>query len=163
MSETNDLKFTTLTGPVGLGGWLILPGLGLFFSVFQHFSLAIRIAGLLKPANWNALTSPGSAAYDSLWAPLLIFQLAAYFALAMFEILLLYMYWGQRRALPQLIIACLIARAFVSVVVSLISQHIPSIASRGDDTSGILAPIVTCLVWIPYFLTSTRVKATFTL
>src|SRR6476646_6003077 len=98
MSETNDLKFTTLTGPVGLGGWLILPGLGLFGSIFQQIGDTIHLIGLFKPENWNALTSPSSASYDSRWAPLLIFELAATVALIMSEILLLFLFRGQKRA-----------------------------------------------------------------
>jgi len=158
MSETNDLKFTTFTGPAGLGGWLILPGLGLFLSIFRQIGDVIHLFGLFKQDSWNALTSPGSASYDSWWATLLVFKLAATVALVMFEILLLFLFRGQKRAVPQLMIAWLIFQAFVYVTVSLMSRQIPGAAS-----GGIFTPIVPCLIWIPYFLTSKRVKETFIL
>src|SRR3954469_13328252 len=154
MSKANDLKFTNITGPVGLGGWLILPGLGLFGSVFRQIGDTIRLIALFKQVSWNALTSPGSASYDTRWAPLLLFELAATIALIMSEILLLFLFQGRKRVLPQLMIAWLIFQAIVYVTMSLISHQI-----SGTAGTGTFMPIVPCLIWIPYFLISERVKA----
>jgi hypothetical protein len=162
-SESGDFEFSSFNGPVGLGGWLILPRVGLFLSALQHLSSTFRILGLLKPESWTALTLQGSAVYDPWWAPLLIFELAASVALLMSEILIFYLFWGQRRVVPQLMIAWLIAQVFVAVTDFLLTRQIHSLATEGSVFDLVLRSMVLCLVWIPYFLTSRRVKATFVL
>ena len=63
--------------PKGIGGWLILPSIGLLISPFV---LIVQLQDLMRsvfaPGVWAALTSHKSPAYHPLWAPELIFEMA---------------------------------------------------------------------------------------
>src|SRR6185436_1093699 len=53
--------------PQGIGGWLILPMIGLFvFPVRVAISLATDYAPIFRDGIWGSLTTPGSAVYHSL-------------------------------------------------------------------------------------------------
>jgi len=59
----------TADGPRGIGGWLILPILGLVFtSVYGLLGLATIHLPLFTRGYWSAVTTLGAAAYHPLWA-----------------------------------------------------------------------------------------------
>jgi hypothetical protein len=52
--------------------------------------------------------------------------------------------------------------AFI-VIDHLLANSIPFLADQGAErfAAGIVRPVIYCLIWIPYFLISKRVKGTF--
>ncbi|WP_084410858.1 DUF2569 family protein [Paenibacillus glacialis] len=56
----------------GLGGWLALVQIGLYYSLIQLFRDTMPV---FAPETWNVLTSKESELYHPLWGPLLTFEL----------------------------------------------------------------------------------------
>jgi len=134
---------------------------GACFSLLQQFASIPQLLDLFKTENWKVLTSPNSPAYHPFWAPLILSEVTTNVALIILEILILYFFRRKRPLLPRLMIVWLISLLAVSFADSVLSLQIPAIASQATDFQEIVRPLVGCAVWIPYFLTSRRVKATF--
>lgn len=74
----------------GLGGWLILPALGLIVTQFRMVSQFYRdMLPVLASETWNALTNSSSAAYHPLWGPLIVFEVIANLLLFFYTLWLL--------------------------------------------------------------------------
>ena len=64
-------------GPVGIGGWLVLPFLGLVLAPLLVLATLMRdLVPAFDAPTWSALTTPGGPAYHPMWAPYLIVSLA---------------------------------------------------------------------------------------
>lgn len=151
-------------GPRGIGGWLILPLLGLILTPFRiGFQTANDVLPALQPATWNALTTPGSKAYHPLWAPAIVFELAANSLLILFSLVLLWLFFRKSRRTPMLMIVWLLAIIAAQAIDLVFVNQIPAVAAL-PDTEGIrnLARSAGgAAIWVPYFLVSRRVKNTF--
>ena len=151
--------------PSGLGGWLIIPMLGLII-------LPLRLGGLLvttyvpifSEGYWGVLTTPGSEAYHALWAPLLIFEIAGNFIFMVSSVILLVFFFQKHYRFPKLMIIYLAANlAFVGIDF-LVADFIPAIAANPDpeSTRELTRTLIGVAIWLPYFNWSVRVKNTFT-
>jgi hypothetical protein len=153
------------TEPSGLGGWLILPMLGLMFLPFKLGAmLAVNYYPIFSEGYWEVLTTPGSEAYHALWAPLLIFEIAVNSIFFISAIVLLVFFFQKHHRFPKLIIWFLgLNLAFVGIDF-FAADLIPAVASEPDpeSTKELIRTIVGAAIWIPYFLKSVRVKNTFT-
>jgi len=148
--------------PTGLGGWLILPMLGI---VIGPFRMLIDIAGLLPvyaADNWNRLTAPGGENYDAWWAPYLLTALGVNLLLMVFWTMLPFVFFRRRTSLPRLFIALLGVSLLIRVLDQLAAASMASVAAN-DATAW--APLfrdgVSMLIWSRYFMVSRRVAATF--
>ena len=152
-------------GPEGMGGWLILPLLGLIITPLRCFALIFTdLLPVFKEGHWEALTTPGYEAYHPLWAPLIIGELVGNIAIGVFSLVILVFFFRRSIYTPTLVIAWL-GISFIFVLGDyLIADHIPFIAEIPDPESAkeIVRAAIAALIWIPYFLVSKRVKATFT-
>jgi Protein of unknown function (DUF2569) len=125
----------------GIGGWLILPAIGLVFSVVtgtaQALSTAARFVG--APGIGTGL------------------ELVFVISWLLFAIVVAWFFMAKYRAAPYLYIAFMVANlALVSL------YYRASAASEFPDaTMKLMRALVSCAVWTPYFLTSKRVKLTF--
>jgi hypothetical protein len=151
-------------GPRGIGGWLILPLLGLILTPIRvGFSSVRDLAPALKPGTWAALTTPGAAAYHPLWAPVLVFECVVNGLLIVCSLVLLWLFLRKSHRVPLLMVAWLVAIVAVQVVDLLLVGQIPA-AAAAPDAQGIrdlVRLVLSALIWIPYFLRSKRVKNTF--
>jgi hypothetical protein len=149
--------------PVGLGGWLILVAVGLCLTPIR---IAAEIFATVRPLNsalWHALTTPGARAYHPLFGPWIVGQLVVYSALLLWALALLYLFFAKKRLFPRLMIAFLIARALVQVADISVALRIPIVASslQVNAFGGPTIAIIVAAIWVPYFLRSRRVAATF--
>ncbi|HTV41969.1 MAG TPA: DUF3857 domain-containing protein [Candidatus Sulfotelmatobacter sp.] len=146
----------------GLGGWLILPAIGLFLSPLRAFMAVAGNASVYAPETWHTLTDPSGAAYNGLWAPLLILEFLSNLTIMVFAILLLILFFQRRRIFPVLFIVFLVFVAVTTTIDHFSVQLIPAAAKQaGDSTTDLTQCYVPCLIWIPYMLNSRRVKSTF--
>lgn len=151
--------------PVGLGGWLILPILGLIASPFiiTH-SLYNDFLPIFGDDYWLALTTPGTETYHYLWSPFLIFEILFNSIFALFSLFLLFLMFKKSHKLPKLIIIYYIANLLFVVSDFYLLNMIPVVAAQATDPAvikEIVIALIGTLIWVPYFLVSTRVKNTF--
>jgi hypothetical protein len=153
-----------LDGPRGIGGWLILPLLGLIFTPIKvGVEMHRDFSPMLEPGIWEALTTPGGEAYHALWAPIIIFELATNVALIVFTLVLLVLFLRTSRRVPKLMIVLMLAQIAIQGVDLVLVGFIPALASDPDAHSkrDLVRALVAAAIWIPYFLTSKRVRNTF--
>jgi hypothetical protein len=164
-TEKLEHKYEPLPlGVSGLGGWLILVQIGLFITllnlniqIFQHSLPSFA------PDIWNVLTSKVSEVYHPLWAPIIVFEAIYNVLFILFTLFVIVSFYQRKSIVPRLMIIFYGTSFIVGIVDTLLVFQIP-LAREADDGSYIsdtIRSIITCLIWIPYFLKSERVKNTF--
>lgn len=152
--------------PTGIGGWLILPAIGLVLSPILLLVMITRdLLPALQPEVWHALTEPGSQAYHPMWATVIVFEVVANVGFLIFTLRLGYLFVRKSSRTPTVFIAWLLINVAIQVVDLLLVQSIPAVAEQSMATSAreVVRAILQALIWIPYFLRSERVRNTFTL
>ncbi len=148
----------------GIGGWLVLVCIGLAVGVFTDTKSVIFNLDIISDlSKWNPLTQPGGLRYDPYWAPLLLFEAICSVVTLVFLALVIVLLIQKRFTFPGVMIALFalnliyhsIDYALASQVVALANLH------KGTLPLAIFHLMVGCAIWIPYFLVSKRVKATF--
>lgn len=128
--------------------------------------LLVDIASLLPSYaadTWAQLTTAGTASYHAMWAPLLLYELAANLGYLVFSILLLVMFFQKRRSVPRLYIAVLAGSVLIRVIDIALVHTVPSAAKEitSKDWGELARALVAFAIWASYFHLSERVKATF--
>lgn len=158
-------KAEAAAGPRGIGGWLILPLLGLILTPFRiGLQTVSDVLPAVQPATWSALTTPGSKAYHPLWAPAIIFELGANAMLILFSVVLVWLFFRKSRRVPLLMIVWLLAIIAAQGIDLAFANQIPAVAALPDTDAikNLVRSVVGAVIWVPYFLVSKRVKNTFT-
>lgn len=148
----------------GIGGWLVLPLLSLSVTPFRlSFFLYKDLWPVFSKGHWGVLTTPGGEAYHPLWAPLLIFEVIGNLSIIVLCLIALWFFLKRSQLAPKLVISWLaVSLAFVATDFFL-ADLIPAVAEQSDRQSvrELGRSVVGAAIWIPYFLVSKRVKATF--
>jgi len=150
--------------PVGIGGWLFLPMLGLIVTPFRLGNLILtRFIPIFQEGYWDILTTPGNEAYHQLWAPLLIFEIVGNLIFILFSIALLVLLFSKHHKFPSLMIAFLLSNLAFVFVDYFAGDLIPAVDNQSDPESlgEMVRVIVGAAIWVPYFRKSERVKNTF--
>lgn len=151
-------------GVSGLGGWLVLVQIGLYATMIL---LLITIFGTSVPAltteSWEILTSVDSELYHPLWGPLIIFEVVYNIGLFFFCFYLLVALYRKQSIFPKLMIIFYSVSLVVGVADYVFANMIPMVADMTDTSMlrDMIRSMLTCAIWIPYFLKSERVKNTF--
>lgn len=147
--------------PNGLGGWLILPAIGILLAPLRMLGNAYAL--IPEAGVWEQITTPGTELYHSLLGPLMIFEAIGNVAILIASLVLVVLFFTKSRHLPRLIIIVMLAGVLFQFAVQTVAEYIPATASSGDITEfkGLVQSIFACLIWVPYFLVSVRVKNTF--
>lgn len=165
-TEVKEKNFDYRTLDVsGLGGWLILVQISLYASIL---SLIIQLFSYISPdftsETWDALTSKESMFYHPLWRPTIIFEVVCNSLLLLFSLFTLIMLYRKKSALPRLMIILLSVSLLCVFIDMLLLYQIPLAREAGNGTAdlrNLVKSIISCAIWIPYFLKSDRVKNTF--
>lgn len=156
MSTDKNLK--------GLGGWLILVGIGVAISpVRLLMTLFPAYRPIFTDGTWGALTTPGSEAYHSLWAPFLIGEIGFNLLMLAASVYLIYLFFSKHYLFPKFYIGVVIASLIFIPLDSWVFTKIAPDAPIFDPATlrDFARTLVGALIWIPYMLVSKRVKATF--
>jgi hypothetical protein len=165
--ETNltEKKYDHLPlGISGLGGWLILVQVGIYITMLmlllQLFQYSIPA---ISPETWNVFTSNKSEFYHPLWGPVLIFETLYNILLLIFCVYILFNLYKRKFILPRLMILFYSTSLIVGIIDSILLYQIPFARETEDGNSlrDTARSIITCAIWIPYFMKSKRVKNTF--
>lgn len=148
--------------PKGLGGWLILPIIHLFGTIGLT---SYNLLGALE--NWEGLvallTGQVDPSYRSLvWVVRL--SLVSGVAIVAFALYLLVLLFQKKRALPQLMVwfyAGLLAATLIESGLVLQNPRQWTMEDLSEAKSALGRSVFLAAIWIPYFLRSRRVRATF--
>lgn len=154
----------TATGPKGLGGWLLFVILGLLITPPRiAYFLAINHWPIFREGVWAQLTTPGEPAYHALWAPVLIFEIIGNVGSIVLAVATLVVLFKRSKYTPRLAIAWLAWTSSAVIIDFIVIDFIPVVAAQTDPQSvrDLVRSIFSAAIWIPYFLVSRRVAATF--
>jgi hypothetical protein len=150
--------------PKGIGGWLVLPLLGLIISPLRLvYMIYEELWPIFSADYWQELTSPDSLSYHPLWFSVLLFEVAGNTIVFFLGLAALLSYLRKSRKAPRLVILWFLL-AFVLVAADTYFRSIiPGAAEQlaPSASSELWRAGITAVIWIPYFFISKRVKATF--
>ena len=157
MPESSDARLQ------GLRGWLILVAIGLCLQPLVLVKTLADNLGAFKPETWQALTTPGSRAYHPLWAPLLVAEVAVNVGLLLGSGILLYLFFTKKRFFPRAVIGFMVLSLVVVLADNAAVSAIPQARAQvgPSEYNQIVRAVIAAAIWIPYFLRSKRVHATF--
>lgn len=152
-------------GPTGIGGWLILPAIGICVSPLT-FAFAVFESGYLYNLNeWMPLTDPASSNYLATFELLVIFEFAFNLSFFVLSLLLLISFFTRRWYVRRFYQFYLGIQA---VLLSVDAFWAIGLTDTGAEASvlaeGFAAPLrawVTFFLWASYFQVSKRVRNTF--
>ncbi len=156
MTENKNLE--------GLGGWLILVGIGIILSPLKIIALIFPVySDIFSNGSWEALTTPGSEAYNSLWAPILMGEILINGVLVIAWLFIVFLFFSKKMAFPKWYIGILLfTLVFILVDAFSIKAVMPNEPVFDPETIKALGQtLIATLIWVPYMLVSKRVKATF--
>jgi hypothetical protein len=136
-------------GPAGIGGWLILPAIGLVFGPFG------TIVGIATASIYVGLLEKEYPGFRQAVA----IQTALDVLFLSFQIFVAITFFQRRQVTPALMI-CLYAASFILVFAGELQSA--TALRTSPDPMPIIKSAVIGAIWIAYFLVSKRVKATFT-
>ena len=149
--------------PSGIGGWLILFGIGLVLTPVRVLAKMILVFGEIDREKWTALTTPGSPIYAAHWKPLLLCEFGSDVVLLIWPLALIYLFLTRRRMLVPAAIVYMVVSLGVAIADLTAVQLVVGAQAAADRNwvRPVALEFVSACVWIPYLLTSRRVKATF--
>lgn len=171
--ECSSVKALLASGssgePAGIGGWMILPLIGLFLTpLLSARALLVDITPMFDSGVWSALTVPGGSAYHPAWEPIGYVSLGANVLLVAGSITLVYFMFRKLAIFPKGMVVFYLFIFTISVAEFLVMQFVmadafPGMMNEvlGELTQGLARSLFGIVIWIPYFMTSQRVKNTF--
>ena len=144
-SDNTDVS----TVPKGIGGWLIIPAIGLVLGPIKAVVSLFLGIGMIQGF------APELLSDVRLWVSGIIDV-----AMIIAAIIVAILFFGERRIAVVAIISLMAASIVASVI-----QLFLSIAMFGEASSDNINPVlhacVFAAIWVPYFVKSKRVKNTF--
>lgn len=142
-----------------VGGWLILPAIGIFLSPISLLARFLN-SGVKDLSFWEVLSNSGSASYNPSLGLLYLVESVILLLSMGYYILLIVLLIRRRTSFPNLIIIAL-AINVIYLAIETSWLYALDVAISKESISS-LAPIFSAAIWIPYFIYSERVKGTFT-
>ena len=137
--------------PAGIGGWLILPAIGIVAAPLRFLTNLADYVPLFDGIKPGTLVHAMLTAEVVCWIGFLI--LAGITAVQFFS---------HKTSAPKLYIALLVGQVAFVVADALAAAILFNAQALNMDTEIAFAMLVAaCAIWIPYFLTSARVRNTF--
>jgi hypothetical protein len=148
----------------GLGGWLILVGIGIIISPLRSIALIFSAySEIFSNGYWEALTTPGSEAYNALWASILLGEIIINGALVIAWVFIALLFFSKKIIFPKWYIGILLFTLTSTLVDALAAKAVmPNEPIFDSDTVKEFGrALIGTLIWVSYMLVSKRVKATF--
>jgi len=137
---------------VGIGGWLILPAIGLAVSPFRSAHGIFIDSKVLFSGQFQTVLATRSG-----FAEVLMFELINNSALLIAAAILNILLYRKKKVFPTLMVIFLVGNAILMLADHLMVIHLALQTDSGD----LIRSIAGCAIWIPYFFLSRRVKLTF--
>ncbi len=139
------------SGPSGIGGWLILPAIGIVVAPIQF---AMNVMDYFPKFE---LLQPGTLLHT-----MTMVEILAWVAFAILATTTAVQFFTLRKGAPRLYRALLVSQLLFVIAaywVAAILFDAPLFDLDAGFAVGML--VAACAIWIPYFLYSTRVRNTF--
>lgn len=147
---------------MSIGGWLVLPAIGLTLSPLIML-VQIFQEDYFSSAFWSGVQNSG-VENASLLTTIIGLELFYNIAFFLFTLLVIALFYTKRTSLPKLIIVFYVLGFLVPLLETIfLSAFFPDQFSATDPESykDIGKSMLGAVIWVPYFLVSTRVKKTF--
>lgn len=156
IKPTNEQRYTTI------GGWLLLPIFGLIISPFKLvISIFKDLLPALKDENMQLFEDPSSEMYSPALRYILYGEIVGNAFFAVFAIVILTYVFRYKVETPRLVIAFLASNLLFILCDYIIIYLLGFGTTEVFMGAEIIRIVISCGIWIPYFLTSERVKGTF--
>ncbi|WP_159462028.1 DUF2569 domain-containing protein [Salirhabdus sp. Marseille-P4669] len=148
----------------GIGGWLILVIISLILTPLLSLLYIVEsIIPILDSYNWTLIKAADRTA---LLEPLLYFELIINSLLIIVPLLLLFMMFKKSRKFPKFMIIYLVTALILNLIDAGAALYVFNDYGVGEEVNNeiyqsIARTFIFMGIWIPYFLKSKRVKATF--
>jgi hypothetical protein len=138
---------------VGIGGWLLLPAIGLVIGPVINGFVISWLWGLARIAATRGAAPVANA----------LQLLAAFSALfLLYQVVAAVLFYTKKKSAPSAMVGLYVGMVLLNFVYLLKTrQFMPNFGRSISDWYGMAKPLAIALVWIPYFLASQRVKRTF--
>lgn len=152
-----------IEGPTGIGGWLILPIIGVGLTPLQMLGTLLRdYLPIFTEGGWEAVTTPGSEAYHEMWAFTIIFEIFVHVAIAVLAVGALVLLGLRSKHTPRAFIGLYVFDAATTLLMLYTSSLVPGVEENPGGSAGIVfASLFKNALWSAYFLSSRRVRNTF--
>lgn len=148
--------------PVGIGGWLALPAIGLVVRPMLLVMIMVKQAdSYFSEATWRILTDETAAGHVPSLAPLILVEAAGNTALFMTGLIAMWLFFSRRREAPAWIIGLLLAGAVLQLADTMAVHAIQDTTFTAEDNIQGWVAFGLAILWTGYFLRSRRVKRTF--
>jgi uncharacterized protein DUF2569 len=141
----------------GLSGWLILVGISLVIAPFRLLLVLFgtNLPFLLGTGNQEYLSShPLTAALAGSEVLVNVLFFASLLALS-------YLFFKKKKGFPTYMILYHVLNAILLSINHIAFQALHPTADLSAGLRAVVGSVLGALIWIPYFLVSRRVKATF--
>jgi len=148
----------------GIGGWLILVAIGIVLTPTRIITeMMATYPEIFSTGAWDALTTQGSEAYNSLWGPIILGEILINSGMLLACLYIAYLFFSKKSAFPKWYIGLgVFSLGFVVADALAIKLVLPLEPAFDPDTvKELMRSLLVVVVWVPYMLVSKRVKATF--
>lgn len=151
---------TLKAGPIGIGGWLLLPLLGLFLAPVRGVQYFASYGEVIAAWPFHGLSQSLVTVFELMSTAILLFAAHAILLLFMFKRLQIFpgwfMVWGATFPPVQIADPILVYLAFPEAF-----SDSDSVIFDGESVREISRSVWACAIWIPYMMRSKRVANTF--
>lgn len=151
-------------GPSGIGGWLVLPLIGLVLTIALTLFNLWQAYQAFTPSAFDAIVNATEPPLTTL-RDIVLLSFGGGTILLATATTSLVLFLGRKRQLPAMIIVHLLTSIAVSLAEFYASQQLlefdASLADVVDSFKQLVRSLIAACLWIPYFVISRRVKNTF--
>jgi transglutaminase-like putative cysteine protease len=141
-----------------IGGWLCLPALSLCVLPLIIIGQFVKGHGAyFNGVSWQALLDRDAGAV----AALLVVEVAMNALLLAVNGIAALLFFKRRREAPRWMILLLSLGVVLPSLEALLGQALDSTPLSGGELRQMIRGLISCAIWIPYFLKSRRVRGTF--
>ena len=164
INSTSNDQIVNDTAKSGIGGWLILVAIGIVITPIRIIIILLTAYDeVFKSGAWEILTTQGTQAYNSLWAPLIMGEMIGNALILAVWLYMGYLFFSKIGSFPKIYIRLAII-SFIFILVNALSLQLvlPNEPLFNADTAKeLMRGLIMVVIWVPYMMFSKRVKATF--
>lgn len=164
-SSINNVAHAEKSNDQQIGGWLILPAIGLIITpLWSLYTFFTEYIPMFSDGTWELLTNSDSAYFISGFSSLIMFEIFFQAVFCLFVLYVAFLFFTRKEKLPRLYILYLVGSLIFVVIDYMWVFSIPELAEalqEEGDYSDLGRSIIAAAIWVPYMLKSDRVKNTF--